>query len=91
MILIKNGTVIDPGNNREQLAEVLVGDGKIVKIAQKITREDFQKLNSGRDADCEIIDASGCIVAPGLVDVHVHFRDPGFTYKEDIATGARLR
>lgn len=89
MILIKNGTVIDPGNNREQLAEVLVGDGKIVKIAQKITREDFQKLNSGRDADCEIIDASGCIVAPGLVDVHVHFRDPGFTYKEDIATGAR--
>lgn len=89
MILIKNGTVIDPGNDREQLAEVLIKDGKIVKVAQKITREDFQKLDSGCDADCEIIDASGCIVAPGLVDVHVHFRDPGFTYKEDIATGAR--
>jgi len=89
MILIKNGTVIDPENNLEQLAEVLIKDGKIVKIAQKISEEDFQKWNSGCDADCEIIDASGCIVAPGLVDVHVHFRDPGFTYKEDIETGAR--
>ena len=89
MILIKNGTVIDPENNLEQQAEVLIKDGKIVKIAQKISEEDFQKWNSGCDADCEVIDASGCIVAPGLVDVHVHFRDPGFTYKEDIETGAR--
>ena len=89
MILIKNGTVIDPENNLEQQGEVLIKDGKIVKIAQKISEEDIQKWNSGCDADCEIIDASGCIVAPGLVDVHVHFRDPGFTYKEDIETGAR--
>ncbi|MEZ3444909.1 MAG: dihydroorotase [Lachnospiraceae bacterium] len=89
MILIKNGTVIDPENNLEQLAEVLIKDGKIVKIAQEILEEDIQKWNSGCDADCEVIDASGCIVAPGLVDVHVHFRDPGFTYKEDIETGAR--
>lgn len=89
MILIKNGTVIDPENNLEQQAEVLIKDGKIVKIAQEISEEDIQKWNSGCDADCEIIDASGCIVAPGLVDVHVHFRDPGFTYKEDIETGAR--
>lgn len=89
MILIKNGTVIDPENNLEQQAEVLIKDGKIAKIAQEISEEDIQKWNSGCDADCEVIDASGCIVAPGLVDVHVHFRDPGFTYKEDIATGAR--
>ena len=89
MILIKNGTVIDPENNLEQLAEVLIKDGKIVKIAQEILEEDIQKWNSGCDADCEVIDASGCIVAPGLVDVQEHFRDPGFTYKEDIETGAR--
>lgn len=89
MLLIKNGMVTDPANNVERLAEVLVKDGKIMRIAEKITREDLQEWNSGRDADCQVIDASGCIVAPGLVDVHVHFRDPGFTHKEDIETGAR--
>ncbi len=82
MMLIKNGMVIDPANRIELLADVLVKDGKILKIAKEITEEDA-------GADCETIDASGCIVAPGLVDVHVHFRDPGFTHKEDIETGAR--
>lgn len=89
MLLIKNGMVIDPANNMEQLAEVLVKDGKIMKIAENMTKEDLQVWNGGSGAECQIIDASGCIVAPGLVDVHVHFRDPGFTYKEDIETGAR--
>lgn len=89
MLLIKNGMVIDPANNVERLAEVLIKDGKIRKIAEKIAKEDLQEWNSGCDTDCQIVDASGCIVAPGFVDVHVHFRDPGFTYKEDIETGAR--
>lgn len=89
MLWIKNGMVIDPANNMEQLAEVLVKDGKIMKIAENMTKEDIQEWNGGGSAECQIIDASGCIVAPGLVDVHVHFRDPGFTHKEDIETGAR--
>ena len=89
MMLIKNGTVIDPANNMEQLADVLVKDGKVVKVADRIGEAVVQEFNSGCDAGCKVIDASGCIVAPGLVDVHVHFRDPGFTYKEDIETGAK--
>lgn len=89
MILIKNGTVIDPADNMEQQADVLVRDGKIDKIVERVADGDLQKWYGGRAADCEVVDASGCIVAPGLVDVHVHFRDPGFTHKEDIETGAR--
>lgn len=79
MLLIKNGLVIDPESNLCEKMDVFVKDGKIEKIADKITDE----------IGCDIIDAQGCIVAPGLVDVHVHFRDPGFTYKEDIETGAK--
>ena len=88
MILIKKGTVVDPADNVEQLADVLVGDGKILRIAQEIAEADLQAFCGG-GAHCEVIDAAGCIVAPGLVDVHVHFRDPGFTHKEDIETGAK--
>lgn len=79
MLLIKNGLVIDPGSNLCEKMDVLIKDGKIERIANKITSE----------VQSHIIDAQGCIVAPGLVDVHVHFRDPGFTYKEDIETGAK--
>lgn len=78
MMVIKNGMVIDPANGVERRADILVENGKIAAVADQIC-----------DRDCDIIDAAGCIVAPGLVDVHVHFRDPGFTYKEDIETGAR--
>ena len=77
MLLIKNGYLIDPKSKFEGKKDILVEDGKIQKIAEEI------------DANgAEVIDAEGLIVAPGLVDVHVHFRDPGFTYKEDIETGA---
>lgn len=79
MMVIKNGMVIDPANGVYTPADVLVTEGRIAKVAGGIAQE----------KDCEVIDASGCIVAPGLVDVHVHFRDPGFTYKEDINTGAQ--
>ncbi len=89
MMLIKNGMVIDPANRIEQPADVLVKDGRILRIAKEITEEGLSPSDSACGADCETIDASGCIVAPGLVDVHVHFRDPGFTYKEDIESGAQ--
>ena len=78
MIVIKNGYVINPKTGFEGKADVLIKDDKIVSI--------------GDAKDCEdakVIDATGLIVAPGLVDVHTHFRDPGFEYKEDIYTGAK--
>ena len=80
MLVIKNGLVVDPANQIEKVADVIVDEGKIIKIGN---------LSDNDINDCEVIDATGCVVAPGLVDVHVHFRDPGFTYKEDIYTGAK--
>lgn len=79
MLLIKNGLVIDPSQDLCEEMDVLVKDGRIVCMKDKISA----------DVKCDVIDAAGCIVAPGLVDVHVHFRDPGFPYKEDIKTGAK--
>lgn len=84
-MMIKNGFMIDPASGREELASILVKEGKIAGIFGDGTQEEKMAL----EQETEIIDASGCVVAPGLVDVHVHFRDPGFTYKEDIETGAK--
>lgn len=78
MLLIKNGYMIDPQSGREGKLDILLDEAKVVKIAEC--------LEVGQD--CEVLDANGLVVAPGLVDVHVHFRDPGFTAKEDIYTGA---
>lgn len=64
--------------------DILVKDGKIVKIAPDISCASDAAATEKE----EIIDASGMIVGPGLIDTHVHFRDPGFTYKEDIHTGS---
>ena len=77
MLLIKNGRVVDPKSDFDQVADVLVDGKKIIKIADSI-----------EEASAEIIDATGLVVAPGLVDIHVHFREPGQTHKEDIHTGA---
>ncbi|MBQ7942870.1 MAG: dihydroorotase [Lachnospiraceae bacterium] len=79
-MIIKNGLVIDPATGREEKADILVEAGKIAKICE---------AGQLSVTDNNVIDAEGMVVAPGLVDVHVHFRDPGFTYKEDIETGAK--
>ncbi len=74
MLLIKNGRLIDGSTDR--MGELLILDGRIVKIADTI--------------DCpadEIVDVGGCVVMPGLIDMHVHLRDPGYLYKEDILSG----
>lgn len=76
-MLIKNGHVIDPKNNVDEVLDIRIRDGKVVEIAKDLS-EDGE----------EVIDAKGLVVSPGLVDVHVHFRDPGFTHKEDIYSGA---
>ena len=78
MLLIKNGRVVDPVTNTDEVMDVLIEDRKIIKTGKELNAE-----------NAEIIDATGLVVAPGLVDAHVHFRDPGFTYKEDIESGAK--
>ena len=85
MILIKNGYVIDPKSGTEGYLDVLTEGKKIKKIGVDLQSE----MTPQQQEQCQVIDATGLVVAPGLVDVHVHFREPGFTYKEDIETGAR--
>ena len=77
-ILIKNGRLINPSENLDKVMDIFVEDGIIKEKAESIEKQ----------ADT-VIDAAGCYVMPGLIDLHVHFRDPGLTYKEDIETGSR--
>ena len=96
MLLIKNGKIMDPATETEGVYDMLVDGDRIVKIGMsgsldEMARESlFMRPGDGETHEESVteIDAGGCIVAPGLVDGHVHFRDPGFTYKEDIDTGA---
>lgn len=100
MLILKNGYMIDPASGTEGNYDILIDtdSGKIEKIAPKGTLAAEGTSGQGAQTDSgiaersrkttEIIDLNGQIIAPGLVDVHVHFRDPGFIYKEDIHTGA---
>ncbi len=72
-ILIKNARIIDPSGEFDRIGDIYVGGGVIISVGENLSME----------AD-SVIDASGLIASPGLVDMHVHLRDPGFTYKEDI-------
>ncbi len=100
MLYLKNGYLIDPASGREGCYDILIDEdgGKIVRIvpqgtavAELLRGEEKERAGSGQPEDdifVNEIDLDGQFVAPGLVDVHVHFRDPGFTHKEDIHTGA---
>src|SRR5438067_4922163 len=79
-MIIRNARVIDPANKRDEVGDVYLSDGKIVASKSEI-----------RNPKSEIgeIDAKGLIVAPGLIDMHVHLREPGFSHKETIESGAR--
>lgn len=76
-MLIKNGFLINPSTNTEELTDIRVENGIICEIGQLTANENE-----------EIMDISGLTIAPGLIDTHIHFRDPGFTYKEDLHTGS---
>lgn len=87
MLYIKNGCVIDPKTGLEKTMDIITKDDKIWKMGEGLDKTEFFRQLPKHEM--QTIDAEGYIVAPGLVDVHVHFRDPGFTEKEDIFTGAK--
>lgn len=77
-LLIRNGTLIDPSQQLEARRDLLIRDGKVAAIDETLQVDDV-----------ETFDATGLIVAPGFIDLHVHLREPGYEYKETIETGAR--
>lgn len=79
-VLIKNGKLINPATNFKGIVDISIQDGLIKEISPSISSDYFEYD--------DIIDAKGMIVSPGLIDIHSHFRDPGFTQKEDLVSGA---
>ena len=77
-LIIKNGRVIDPASKRDKVSDVFIAEGKFVKT-----------LTPAQQKTAQVIDARGLVVCPGLVDIHVHFREPGQTHKETILTGSQ--
>src|SRR5213593_4048008 len=77
-IVIRNGRVIDPSSNTDRVADVLIVDGRIAGVAPNLS-----------SPKAEVFDATGMIVAPGFIDMHVHLREPGFEHAETIESGAR--
>lgn len=77
-LLLQNVRLIDPSQGLDQVADLLLEDGKIAGIGEHLSAE-----------GAEVVDGTGLVAAPGLVDIHVHLRDPGLTYKEDVYTGCR--
>lgn len=76
-MLIKNGYLLNPATNTSDYLDVRAENGMIIEIGQLEAREGE-----------EVLDITGLTIAPGLIDTHIHFRDPGFTYKEDLHTGS---
>lgn len=76
-LLIKHGRVLNPSNGQDCVADLLIRDGSIAEISPQISESADREIN-----------AAGCFVMPGFIDLHVHLRDPGFEYKETVATGA---
>lgn len=75
--IIKGGRIIDPVNSRDEVADLWLAEGKVVAAQAEIP------------GDAEVIEAAGCWVVPGLIDIHVHLREPGQEYKENVASGTQ--
>lgn len=89
-LLIKNGRVINPATQQDEIQDVLIEDRRILQVGTAGSLKAEQKYaDTDPQAEMKVVDATGCFVMPGFVDLHVHFRDPGLTYKEDIETGAK--
>ena len=82
-IVIKNGRVIDPANGIDEPKDLLIDKGRIKAL------ESPGSISFDAGEKSSVIDAKGCVVCPGLIDMHVHFREPGFEYKETITSGCR--
>jgi dihydroorotase len=80
-LVLTGGRVVDPSQNIDMIADVMIADGQIAGISDGPLPDAF--------ARCETIDVQGKLVTPGLIDIHVHLREPGFEYKEDIESGTR--
>ena len=80
MLMIRGSRVIDPESGLDRVTDILADETGILKLGDMAGEDIPEKAF--------VIDGTGLITGPGLVDVHVHFRDPGLTYKEDISTGA---
>lgn len=76
-LLIRHARVVDPAQRLDRGLDILIAEGKIVRLGERI-----------EDRDAEVIDAAGLVAAPGFIDIHAHLREPGYEYKETIATGA---
>lgn len=90
ILIIKKGRVFDPGNDLDDFLDIFIKDGKIVEIGKDLL-ERFSGLRAQvnlESGDC-IIEAKGKLVTPGFIDMHTHLREPGFEYKETIATGTQ--
>jgi dihydroorotase len=77
-LLVKNGRVVDPASKLDGPADVLLEDGHVAAVGRNLER-----------SNAEVFDATGLIVAPGFIDMHVHLREPGIEHSETIETGAR--
>ena len=81
-MIIKNGIIVDPSTGLEEVGTLYIRDNRVVRVVPGAY------FPGEEEEDENVLDASGRYVMPGLIDLHVHFRDPGQTYKEDISTGA---
>ena len=77
-LLLQNVRLIDPSQGVDCVQDLLLEDGKVSQIGEHLSADGM-----------EVVDGTGLVAAPGLVDMHVHLRDPGLTYKEDVFTGCR--
>ncbi|MFW6200610.1 MAG: dihydroorotase, partial [Gemmatimonadota bacterium] len=78
-ILIRGGRVVDPGRGLDDVRDVLLADGQVAELAPSVEAPE----------SAEVVEAEGLVVTPGLIDVHVHLREPGGEHKETILSGAR--